>query len=507
MAQYFICSIKDFLEYPPLPELMQGAGIAVLTLLISFAIGIFIHHLGDGERKGNFLDLHIALDHVWLFKPSLLVLLVVVISPFFMSVDGVGVKATIFFIWAVSLLALFWILLRLYVWVKGDKDDFRLSYFTKPFLPLSPQDRVVSWGNFWSNDWNKKKGFVEKDFFIAFSNQIDSILQSEEKDKWDILPKLLEDFSSNIQNRNKIFILIFPEFFPKVLEWHFVFWKRQFSKFAKDKEDRKETEVDIKTFEADHIVDQIIKYVTTEALTGNTGNAFSYFKHLEQHINKYETEQIIGSQHTYVYIQHIPIYYDILNQLPKSREAYDIWGHYFPPNWKITISNLKGHTIARVWLHMFLEWSRSRVWSAGEEWDKDLDEVSKELFPSVDPIIWAKILAFVMRPWSGSRVQAMVEKDQNFGYIGRIFSGYGDDVETNFTQQHQAQLKETVDLAVFIFGGVFTADNLNQWLKEMDNLNYPENSDENRRKEQWKEIFTQLKKHREKQNETKKQTG
>ncbi|PIR60132.1 MAG: hypothetical protein COU68_03045, partial [Candidatus Pacebacteria bacterium CG10_big_fil_rev_8_21_14_0_10_45_6] len=101
MSQKFICAIINFLEYPPLPELMQGAGIAVLTLLISFAIGIFIHHLGDGERKGNFLDLHVALDQVWLFKPSLFILLVVVISPFFMGVDSAGLRIIIFFVWAI----------------------------------------------------------------------------------------------------------------------------------------------------------------------------------------------------------------------------------------------------------------------------------------------------------------------------------------------------------------------------------------------------------------------
>ncbi len=485
----FVCIAIDFLDYPPLPELMQGAGIAVLTLLISFAIGIFIHHLGDGERKGNFLDLHVALDHVWLFKPSLFVLLVVVISPFFMGVRSFEVKAFIFLIWAVSLFLLFWILLRLYVWVKGDKDDFRLGYFTKPMLPLSPQDKIVSWSNFWSTDWNKNKRFVEKDFFTSFSNQIDSILQSEDEKEWDVLPKLLEGFSSNIQNRNKIFILVFPEFFPKILEWHYQFWKIQFSKFAKDKEERTETGIDIKTFESDHIVDQIIRYVTKEALTGNTGNAFSYFGHLKKHIDKYETEQIVGDKHIYVYVEHLPIYNDILEQLPKSQEAYSIWEHYFPTEWKITVSNLKNHIEARIWLNRFLEWSRSRMWNEGKEWDKDLDEVSKELFPSVDPIIWAKIVAFALRPWSGSRIKEIIEKEQNFGYVGRIFTGWGDDVESNFAQQHIEQRNETIRTALFVFGGIFTAQNLTQWLSEINDLNYAEDSDEYRRKEHWKEIL------------------
>ena len=122
-----------------------------------------------------------------------------------------------------------------------------------------------------------------------------------------------------------------------------------------------------------------------------------------------------------------------------------------------------------------------------------MDEVSKELFPSVDPIVWAKILAFVMRPWSGSRIQAMVEKDQNFGYIGRIFTGWGDGVETDFARQNEEQLKETINLALFIFGGIFSIANLDQWQSELNNLSYPKDSDEYRKAEHWKEILRVLK--------------
>ena len=39
---------------------------------------------------------------------------------------------------------------------------------------------------------------------------------------------------------------------------------------------------------------------------------------------------------------------------------------------------------------------------------------------------------------------ALIEKDQNFGYVGRIFTGWGDDVESNFAKQQEGQLKETI---------------------------------------------------------------
>jgi len=88
MDNAFVFVLEDFLSYEPLSQLMQGASMAVLTILISFAIGIFIHHLSDGERKGNLLDLHVALDHVWLFVPSLFITGAMVTAPFLMGMGG-----------------------------------------------------------------------------------------------------------------------------------------------------------------------------------------------------------------------------------------------------------------------------------------------------------------------------------------------------------------------------------------------------------------------------------
>ena len=490
MDHTIVCTLERFLNYQPLPELMQGASMAVLTILISFAIGIFVHHLSDGERKGSSLDLHVALDYVWLFVPSLVVVGVMVTTPFLMGLGSLDFKVFIFLVWLITFLLLFWILLRLYRWVKGDKDDFRLKYLGD--FPKSPRDTAVSWRDFWRTSQDSENRFTEKDFFTAFSAQIDSILSSDRDNEWKQLPRLLDDFLTNIEKRNKIFILVFPEFFPKILQWNFILWNKQYSQFAKGVS-KTDTVIDVQVFEAERIVSGIIKYVTKEALTGHTGNSFSYFKYLHEHVAKHESVQIVGNEHTYTYIEQISIYSDCLDLIPKSAEAYNIWSHYFPASWKITKSNLQNQIIARIWLHRFLEWARSRVWNDKGEWDKDLDEVAKELFPEVDPTVWAKILAFVMRPWSGSRIQSIVEKSQNFGYIGRIFSGWGDSVEENFSRHHKEQLENTIELAVFVFGGIFTIENLNQWLNELTRLEYQKDTDIYQRREHWREILEAIK--------------
>src|SRR3989344_3424555 len=493
MDNAFVCVLEDFLNYEPLSQLMQGASMAVLTILISFAIGIFVHHLSDGERKGGSLDLHVALDYVWLFVPSLVVVGIMVTTPFFMGIGGLDFKSLVFAVWLATFLWLFWILLRLYRWIKGDKDDFRLQYLSD--FPKSPRDGIVSWRDWWSTRQTSGDRFVEKDFFVAFSKQIDSILKTDEKTQWELLPKLLEGFWSNIDNRNKIFLLVFEEGFPKILEWHYLLWHRQYSRFAKDFTegiDRMEAYV----FEADRIVDQIIKYITTEALKGRGGNSYSYFRHLDLHIKKHETTFIQGREHVYHYVANIPIYSDCLDLISESNESYDIWGDYFPSRWKVTSENLKENAISKVWFNHFIQWAQSRIWSENNEWDKNLEQVSRELFPSTEPNLWSRILTFILCPWSGeSRIQAIVEKGPSFGHIGRIVTGWGDgeDIGAKLANQQNSQEQETIKLAILLFKGFFTKSNLDKWLKELTDLQYKEGSKQYHSENEWRRILTLIK--------------
>ncbi len=492
MNHTIVCTLESFLNYQPLSQLMQGAGAAVLTILVTFAIGIFVHHLSDGERKGSSLDLHVALDYVWFFVPSLVVVGLMVTTPFFMGMGGLEFKSTVFTVWLATFLWLFWILLRLYRWVKGDKDDFRLRYLSD--FRKSSRDGIASWRDWWATKRTSGDRFVEKDFFVAFSKQIDSILGTEDKAQWETLPKLLEGFLSNIDNRNKTFLLVFEEGFPKILEWHYVLWRRQYSRFAKEHTGGIDT-MEAKVFETDRIVDEIIKFITKEALGSRSGNSFSYFKHLDSHIQKYETVFIEGSQHTYTYVENLPIYNDCLELIPESPESYSIWEHYFPPRWKVTLENFRQHVISRVWFNHFIQWAQSRIWSDTNEWDKALEEVSRDLFPTTEPNTWSKILTFILRPWSGeSRIQAVIEKGPTFGHIGRMVTGWGEeDISTMLRNQERSQEHETIKLAILLFRGFFTKDNLDKWLGELERLEYQEGSKQDHSKREWRRILTLLK--------------
>lgn len=462
--------------------------MGIVTVLVSFGIGIFVHYLGEGREKSNNLDLHIALDYVWLFKYFLGILALSLLIPLLLSINIVIIRVIIFILWAITLVALFWLVVRLYNWVKGDKDNFKLAYLRD--FPKSPRDQIMAWQDYWATNPSINSRFKEKDFFIVFAQQINLILN--EKEDWELLPKLLETFGSNIQNRNKIFILIFKEFFPEILEWHLLLWRKTYIRFTKNHNTSDQVN-ERSIFEAEHLIDQIIKYITNEALLGKTGNSFSYFEFLKNHVDKYENEKIVGEQHIYTYIDSLPIYYDILNKIPSSQEAFDIWNHYFPETWKINLQNIENHLIARMWWKIFIEWARERIWSGKKGWDQDLEEISRELFPTVDPMIWAKILTLILRPWSGSRIKMAVESEQNFGMIGRVITGWvNDNNEDNLSDIYTFQKRETLKLALRLFNAILTKENIAIWLDELNNLSYDQNSDHDQQKEAWIDILRAL---------------
>ncbi len=489
----------SFLNYAPLPELMQGAGAAVLTLLVSFAIGIILYHLNDRDKAGGQLDLHVALDYVWMFKLSLVPLLLVVILPFTMGANSVVWQSIIFTTWFISLSLLIWIVIRLYGWVKGNKHSRRLGYLAK--FPKSDTDKIVSWNDLWSTS-NTHTRFNEKDYFVAFSNQIDALLQKGGDRNWNTIAQLLTDFHSHIDKRDKIFLLVFDEFFPKILEWHLQIWTFHYTQYSKEKSNNKD-KINTKAFEVDLVIDQIIRFITKEALVGSNGRAFSYFDELKKHIAKHADYVIEGTKHTYEYVAHIPIYEDCFEYIPQSPDSYDIWGHYFPEEWKINISNLESNVVSRIWMHRYLEWSQSRIWKESEDWDKQLDELNKGLFDTVDPITWAKIHTFVFRPRreSETKMKTMVETGTKFGYSGRTFAGWGDDFETQYQELQKAELNNTIDLALHIFPRVFTEKNIITWQKEITELQYPEDSSEARRAVVWGAIFRKMLQHIETKNQ------
>lgn len=309
--------------------------------------------------------------------------------------------------------------------------------------------------------------------------------------------KLLDDFNAFVDNRSTIFLVILPEFFPKFLGWHFSIWEREYQLLSK-----KEKLHEWSTYsELSRALDSILKKV--EERTLKEGHSFSFFKSFESHVKKYKEKSIDGEGNKkFYYVESIiPIFFTTLTEnIKNSPEGHDIWDHYFPSSWKITKDNIQKQEnyVARVLLNNFLHWSQSRIWGSSdkEKFDEVLDEVASNLFPSVEPILWAKILTLLMRPWANNnRMKSLIEQGTNFGFVSRIM--VGDYVSTEQSSQElqkhmESQGNATIELALFLFPREFTTERLNSFISELKELKYDESSREEARRKEFISIFEKM---------------
>lgn len=478
--------LRVFFEMDSLPELMQGAAGAIITIQISFAVGVLIESYQRRGEVNGALDLRVFLDEVWKFKLMLIATLVAFISPFFLAYHNLKGDLIFFSIWTVSLVILTLSLIRLYKGVKDTSNEFKLKYFSRKRDKVDTQE---SWRSLWSG--KSANRFEDKAYFEHFSSDIDTYLLSDNQDDVRFAGRLLNDFHDFIDNRDSIFLFSLDNCFPKILEWHYLIWNKQYSAFAKENVNK----IDRSSyFEIDYIVDNIIRKITSEAFTSDHTRSFSYFKHLRNHFHKYSEKLIQGEKHNYVYLESIPVYQDIFEQVPKSSNSHDIWNHYFPQKWKVTKENYQKHIESRVFFKNFLDWVQSRIWGKKEEgWDKTLDDISKELFPATEPRVWSRIITFVFSAWSESRMKNIVEQDINFGHIGRSIVGWG---EENISKKpHDAieeSRKSSIELTLLFFGNVFSKGSVQQWISELESMDYPEDSKYYLERQVWLEILKKI---------------
>lgn len=485
---------------------MQGIAGAVITLQISFAIGILIELFKDQNKPEGGLGLRVMLDEVWRFKQTVIITLITFALPFLLSIPDLKFKSFVFILWLVSFYFLVMPLFRLYDWVKGNKDDARLVYLSKSSAKTSITGDLMGWIKgfsfrdkieSWKSLWDKKSdsSFKDKEYFDLFSKEVDRLFQVDGNKELKLAEGLLTKFAENLEKRDLTFVTVFNDFFPKILDWNLWIWRRQYADFAKGKENTiKDSEKDISYINIELAIDKIIKYVTEKSLSRQS--AFSYFDHLEKHIAKNRNEIVVGEKHQYIYIEQIPIYRDILDKVSDSDSSYDIWNHYFPKAWKITPQNFRENIETRIWFKDFIDWAQSRIWQkTDKEWDKNLDEVSKELFPSICPSLWSRVLTFVLSSWSDSRIKNIIESKRNFGFVGRIITGWSGEeisVEKKLEEAHVSEEIETIDLTLLLFGGMFTEENIQTYIKELNSFDYQDDSKEQREKLLWLDLLKKM---------------
>jgi hypothetical protein len=466
-----------------LPTVMQNIGLALLTIFIPVALFLF-----EKNDESNFktLDKAVILDNLVDARNLLWKIALIFIPLLFWDIESCIVRTICIVLWIIGVILVTDTLRKSYNWIRNGRFQYRFSYLKKVKTGNELEDL---WRSVWEASGTNSQNEIE--FFKIFSSLIDTLAVDEENlENLNLLGKLLNDFQIFVKKRSFIFLTAKDDVFQKILEWHFMIWQREYKyMIRKDKLDQFSGYTNISS-----VLDATIKSVTERALQNEM--AYGFFKLMETHVDKHKNEAVIDAPQIYYYLDSLlgVFYNSFFDNIEDARDRYDIWQHYFPKNWFITKQNITNPDNApvRVTINHFMMLARDRIKLSkkGEmEFDKVLEGISKELFPTVEPSFWAIMFTLLMRPWGDNdRIKTLIEYPRNFGYVGRIYTSWSDghenQIETKMAESREEEIKRSIDLLLTLFPHEFTKEKINAYIDELEALKYETGSKEQLYKEQ-----------------------
>jgi len=308
-----------------------------------------------------------------------------------------------------------------------------------------------------------------------------------------------------MEKRSTIFLVGFDEVFPKILEWNLSAWMAA----RGDLFGEKKTDGLHDWFEPSHTLTTIIERIGERAIQERQYFFSNFFlEHFQKHVDA-QTERIrpdISSKRYYVYVRDLlSILYRLLfEKASGGPESEEIWRR-LPGEWKVSKENLEGDTkklvLARTAFEQFLRWAEQRM-ASNQTFDRQLNDVLINLFPGVDPEAWARILIFVLSPYSENRVQSVIERSWNFGFRLDVVSFSGEEkmeeAIASAEQRKQTEIQNAYELASLIFSNVFTEELLKESVEQAKKLKYAKRSAEDRKRLELLKLFEGLQTVREK---------
>ena len=445
-----------------LPTLLAGLVVAYLTILISVAVAIF-----SENKEFETLDRNVILDYIVKSKRLLFYLGLTFIPLLFWNGSTIHFRLVEIFLWFIGIICLTGILHNSYHWMKGNKFQQRFFYLKEI---KNIHDIEDTWRSVWQTESINHQNEIK--FFDIFYITVNKLLHCEKKNIL-FATKMLEDFDNCVEKRSPGFFTLPDKPLAIILNWHFEMWQRE-----------QEFQYQDDSIESWGIYDQIFR--TSESIFQKIiiivlkgRHAYSFFKTLKEHTEK--NNKVRVSNNLYVEFIFRSFYEKFFENIHSSPDKFNIWNHYFPVEWKVTKSNLQSseNQISHTTLHNFLEWAVPKILEEIEEKDFSLDDVSRNIFPEVDSILWASILIFVYSSYSDDRTQlrSAIERPWNFGFFSHAkvsSTSKNDDIQNSFT----TDVFNTVALAILIFPRQFSYENLVKYLDSLQGISYPEESNE-----------------------------
>jgi len=397
---------------------------------------------------------------------------------------------------------------KIYHWIEENSDiSSPMDKQLKNFISLTPiNDDLMRLLN---QLFHKTDGEIEKQYFLNSSEWLDLFTCRTEKiiaqgtvDKQNgvVLYNILTSFHDSLENRD-LLALLRSSIFEKFLKSHLTVWKQ-----GQGKEDEEYILVLLSVFES------TISKIFTKSLEEQRGKYFIFFlSDFIKHINNSLEEKIEINGEKKLYVKDILSLTNFCNilfdRVPYHPSHLEIW-RSIPYEWRISSQILKKGIVQRILFLEFLNWAFLRINTTNKsQYDQCLEEVSTELFPMTDQILWASILTFALSRYNPeARVESVIERPWIFGYMD-FYSVLFEDAEWEGDEEKILKLeekrmeerrKETLELLKIVknrFGYTFSQKNIEKYLEEIKNLEdkYKDDEEKYHKLQRLKFVFEKLK--------------
>lgn len=509
---YFLQNIVEFVE-PFLknldPSLFQSITLGVLAIFIPFAIVFLADILNSKNQKKRSEFERMVLSDEVLGAKKVFWLAIGSIGFFaFFSGTNISTSAKIISVFAVFVFtSIFWSAFkRILRFSEGNKPEFEIPFLKKlsfsKILRYKNSAKAEKMVRAWKSFWSEKSEYNEREFTKIFISHIDDAIKFK---KLELAIQLSQNYVNNIEKRDPF--SIGNEIFPKVFEWNENFWNGQQSWIKS-----RSLEKRIQNFFSQKYFPTFRKWALSifkifgsnrdifwnwmyfggeffqaviKSLLKDEHGPYQLFTCFKQHIEDCEnklnkTENEIKKKNISTIIEKLfasfcPTFF---NEIDHSPSKFDIWEHYFPKKWKISMSNIEDRN-SRIILGIFLQWSEDRIFKSNADFDKDLTEVINGIFPNVQSSLFTAFLMLL----SPTEIKYALEKKPNFHISNfSVFqSGSEDELAEMMKEKEISQKEETIQIIVNFFHfwqplKIYTED-----LTEEESQNWISFSEENRK--------------------------
>ena len=392
------------------PSLFQNITLGILAIFIPILVVFLSEKNDDFLKRESIKEEVLKIDKVFWFS---------IISIFLFAIYNhiyFWVKLFVLIIIFILTFLLTRIFLGLLNFSKRDIFEYEKSFLEKLNVNKAYDELQEAYSSLWQRE--NIINLNEKIYTQIFISHIDEAITNK---KFELAVVISQLYLKNIEKRNHF--LLGSDILPKVLEWHSILWEEE-QNYIHGRYPEKKGDF----WNWNYFGREFFQAITKILLKGGHTpyQLFSVFKKYidesMEKLNKIEDKKEKDKYDHYItglFASFCPTFFNEIGSAPSN---YDIWGHYFPAEWKISTANTK-NGIPGVILHEFLQWSRDRIFKKEDEenFDKDLTEVINGIFPNVHSSLFT---AFLMLFFS-TEVKYAIEKEPNFYILGTSVSWTG----------------------------------------------------------------------------------